>query len=287
MPEPAASILDAHVHLWDTRRFELAWLSNVPRLAARYSADDLGVAMGDVPVTGAVAVQAGESAAEAEWLTDISAGSHRLPSHVVLQYTPAAGAWLGTVQAAVDRSGMLPAGVRLPVHRRSADWTGLEGFAPLATRLEEEGIVLELLLRPDQIAVVRDLAVRHPRLQIVLCHLGLGSHEPTIQWRAALADLAGSSNVSAKISGLFARQGTPSEVDAGVRSAVAAAMETIGADRLMFGSDWPMSTLVGDYAEIVDRTAGTLRDLTADESSAVWRRTAERIYAPAARRPTA
>jgi L-fuconolactonase len=278
MPEPADAILDAHVHLWDTSRFELEWLANVPLLAQRYRVADLRAAIAGLPVTGAVAVQAGDTAAEAEWLLDVAARSDVIPSRVVLQYAPAAGAWLGAVQPVIDRTRSLPAGVRLPLHRRPADWTDLEGLGVLLSRLEEHGIVLELLLRPDQLAVVRDLAAEHPRLQIVLCHLGLGSHEPTASWQAALAELGGSPTVSAKISGLFARSGTRSDADAAVRGAVAAAIETLGPHRLMFGSDWPMSTLAGDYEAIVDRTARALPDLTADESRSVWGRTAERLY---------
>jgi L-fuconolactonase len=278
MPDPAGRFVDAHVHLWDTDRFELAWLANVPRLAPRYRADDLRMAIGELPVAGAVAVQAGDSAEEAEWLGRAVADDVNLPSRVVLQYTPAPEARLGVVQVTVDRNGLLPAGIRLPVHRRDADWTDLEGLETLIPYLDRQGIVLELLLRPDQLAVVDELAAQHPRLDIVLCHLGLGSQEPTQSWQAALAGIAGRSNVSAKISGLFGRPGTRTHVDAVVRRAVVTAIEALGPDRLMFGSDWPMSTLIADYAEIVERTWSTLPELTTDESSSLWSGTAERIY---------
>jgi L-fuconolactonase len=278
MTDPADRIFDAHVHLWDTSCFELAWLANVPRLGGRYLPDDLRVAIADRPVTGIVAVQAGESDDEADWLFHAAVEPADLASRVVLQYRPAPEKWLGEVQPAVERLGIAPTGIRLPLQRRSADWTDLEGLSALLEGLEERGMMLELLLRPDQIDVIPELAAEHPRLEIVLCHLGIGSHDPTPQWRAALASLAGSPNVSAKISGLFARSGTRADVDLAVRGAVATAVDNLGPDRLMFGSDWPMSTLVADYAEVIDRTAGILPALTTDESSAVWRRTAERVY---------
>lgn len=279
MSDSPSSLVDAHVHLWDTSRFELAWLANVPALAARYTADDLRAAGGDLPVAGAVAVQAGESAEEAEWLFGAVTGaeSDALPARVVLQYAPAASGWLGAVQSAVDEFGTLPAGIRLPIHRRAADWRDLEGLGALLDGLEEHGMALELLLRPDQLAVVHDLAIEHPRLDIVLCHLGLGTAAPTPEWRAALTTLMSTPNVAAKVSGLFS-PGTLGEADARIRDAIAEAMNALGPSRLMFGSDWPMSTRVGAYGDIVERTALALPELATAESAAIWRRTAERIY---------
>jgi L-fucono-1,5-lactonase len=281
MPESPSSILDAHVHLWDTSRFELPWLANVPELSDTYGAGDLSAAVGNLPVQGAVAVQAGESSAEAAWLLGDdtgAAGAGALPTRVVLQYAPAADGWLGAVHRVAAEHLSSVAGVRIPLHRRSPDWTDLEGLEALVSGLEERGLILELLLRPDQTPVVHDLAREHPGLDIVLCHLGVAAAPPTPEWRAAMANLATIDNVSAKISGLFSPLGTMGEGDARARDAVAEAVDTLGPDRLMFGSDWPMSTRVGAYAEVVERTARLLPELTLEESAAIWRRTTERLY---------
>ena len=278
MADPPSVVVDAHIHLWDTSRFDLTWLADVPELADRYTPDDLRGAIGDLPVGGAVAVQAGESAEEATWLlgavtrTDPDA----LPCRAVLQYAPATTGWLGAVHTAVD--GGLPAGIRLPIHRRAADWRDLHGLDVLLRGLEAHGLVLELLLRPDQIAVVGELAADHPRLEVVLCHLGLGPAAPSAEWRSALTTVAARANVSAKISGLFSPHGVAGSADTGPRAAVAAAMDLFGPDRLMFGSDWPMSTRVGGYSEVFERTALTLPDLTTAQSAAFWGHTAEHLY---------
>ncbi len=281
MADRSRGILDAHVHLWDTGRFELTWLASVPELSPRYEAGDLRAAVGALPVESAIAVQAGESADEAAWLLGDdtgAAGAGALPTRVVLQYAPAAEGWLGAVHDVATGRGPLPSGIRIPLHRRKADWTDLAGLSTLLRGLEERGMVLELLLRPDQIAVVPALAAAHPRLGVVLCHLGLSTAEPTPEWRAALATLTGRPNVSAKISGLFSPRGTPQHGDARPRAAVAHAIAALGPDRLMFGSDWPMSTRVGPYTEVVERTALLLPELTPEQSAAIWHGTAERVY---------
>ncbi|MFB9311000.1 L-fuconolactonase [Agromyces hippuratus] len=275
-----ASIVDAHIHLWDAAAFELPWLVNVPALRGRYSAGDYLAAVGDVPVRAAVVVQAAESAAEAAWLADAldDARGDSFEAAMVVQFSPAHGDWLGRVQPAVDARGELPQGVRLPVHRRDPDWTDLDGLPGLLRGAEERGLVVEVLCRPDQVAALDGLAARHPRLVFVLDHLGLGASEPDAVWHSAVHGLRSRPNVLAKVSGLFAPGEAVAEGDARAARAVGIALEAFGPERLMFGSDWPMSSRAGGYAEVVERTAVALGPLTGFEREALWSGTVRTTY---------
>ena len=67
--------------------------------------------------------------------------------------------------------------------------------------------------------------------------------------------------------------------DAGrVAAAAHAAVDLLGAERLLFGSDWPMSARVAPYGEIVGRTARALPRLDDAAVSALWSGTAARLY---------
>ncbi len=124
MTDPPQSIIDAHVHLWDTSRFDLPWLADVPELSTRYEAGDLRAAVGKAPVQELVAVQAGESAVEAAWLLGEDTGASGVgafSTRVVLQYEPSRKGWLGAVHSvAADRLARI-AGIRIPLHGRPAD----------------------------------------------------------------------------------------------------------------------------------------------------------------------
>jgi L-fuconolactonase len=271
----AAEVVDGHVHFWDTREFELAWLAGAPHLLQHYSPDELRRQSGEPPAS-VLAVQAGGSREEADWLIKWSHAADGFVSGAVLQFSPSPGAWAGVVTPLFNGGvKAMPAGVRVPVHRAEADWTDLEGLHDLAVGLQQRGLVLEALLRPDQLDAVGRIAARYPSLTVVLCHLGLADHIPDSAWRAAFARLAGRPNVSAKVSGIFggATDG---------HSAVATALDAFGPDRLLFGSDWPMSTAVGSYREVMDRTAAALGSLSASEADAIWRATATRLYRLAA-----
>lgn len=84
-------------------------------------------------------------------------------------------------------------------------------------------------------------------------------------------------NVTAKLSGLDTAAGPGWTADE-LRPAVDVALEAFGPERLMFGSDWPVSRLVSTYREVVDAAASLVGDLSASEQAAILGGTAARVY---------
>ncbi|WP_285101655.1 amidohydrolase family protein [Promicromonospora sp. MEB111] len=272
-------IVDAHVHLWDTGAMRISWFAERLGLPRRVGPDDLAraTATSPVPVRAAVAVQAADTEGEARWLAARAAGHGPLPGPVVLQYDTRPGgpaAWAGMAQPLLD-DGVPVAGVRLAVPGGAADLSDVAGLDALCAGLAGTGRVLETLVRPEQLPAVAALADRHPALDVVVCHLGLGTGAPDGAWRAALADVAARPRVHAKLSGLH----TAGPADAGRVALIArAAVDLLGPERLLFGSDWPMSARVAPYAEVVGRTARALPRLDDAAVSALWSGTAARLY---------
>jgi L-fuconolactonase len=104
--------------------------------------------------------------------------------------------------------------------------------------------------------------------------IGRADWEP---WRTLISDAARNPRVCAKLSGLY-----PDGVDwsgADVRPFVEFALELFGADRLMFGSDWPVSELAGGYAKVWAELSKIFDQLSATERAAVLGGTARGFYA--------
>ena len=272
-------IVDAHVHLWDTAAMRVSWFRDDLGLPARVGPDDLAraVATSPLPVRAAVAVQAADTEGEARWLARQVAAHGPLPGPVVLQYDARPGhddAWAGMAQAVID-DGVAVAGIRLAVPGRAADLSDVAGLDALCEGLAATGRVLETLVRPEQLPAVAVLAGRHPGLDVVVCHLGLGAGDPDASWRDALAAVAARPRAHAKLSGLHT---TAPHAAARVAVAARAAVDLLGPERLLFGSDWPMSARVAPYAQVVERTAAALPVLDGAAATAVWSGTAARLY---------
>jgi len=285
----AGGIVDAHVHLWDTAAVRIPWFRDDLGLPARVGPDDLARAVGTspVPVRAAVAVQAADTAGEARWLARQAAAHGPLPGPVVLQYDARpddAGAWAGMAQPVID-DGVPVAGIRLAVPGGAADLSDVAGLDALCEGLAASGRVLETLVRPEQLPAVAALAGRHPDLGVVVCHLGLGAGDPDPAWRDGLAALAARPRAHAKLSGLHratSDHDAPEEATR-VAAAVRTAVDLLGPERLLFGSDWPMSARVSPYAEIIERTTRALPALDDAAAAAVWCGAADRLYGAAMR----
>ncbi|WP_030438015.1 amidohydrolase family protein [Actinoplanes subtropicus] len=114
-----------------------------------------------------------------------------------------------------------------------------------------QGLAFDLVIRSDQIAAAARLAGELPEVRFVLDHLG----KPAIRdgrfgpWAADLALLAACPNVTAKVSGLVTEAAWESWSVDDLRPFVDEALRLFGPDRLMFGSDWPVSTLASAYGK--------------------------------------
>jgi L-fuconolactonase len=136
--------------------------------------------------------------------------------------------------------------------------------------LDRAGLAFDLMLRPEHLPTAVVIARAHPSLRLVLDHLGKppvasGRLEP---WAGQLRRLAAEPNVSAKLSGLqtmAARDWSPADLDPFVTTA----LDAFGPDRLLFGSDWPVSTSAASYADVVAVAERACEGLSATERAGV------------------
>jgi L-fuconolactonase len=90
--------------------------------------------------------------------------------------------------------------------------------------------------------------------------------------------LAAAPNTTAKLSGLVTEVPLPHWTAADLRPAVEDALDTFGADRLMFGSDWPVCLLASSYQRWVDTLGELLDGQDGADQESVWGETARRVY---------
>jgi L-fuconolactonase len=80
--------------------------------------------------------------------------------------------------------------------------------------------------------------------------------------------------VTCKLSGAHT---TPARAD-DLRPYYEAVLAAFGPDRLMFGSDWPVSALAASYGEVCGLYRELTAELTTAEQEAIFDGTARRVY---------
>ena len=246
-------IIDTHTHFYDpTRPQGVPWpgkndkLLYLPVLPAEYKklAQPFGV-------VGAIVVEASPWLEDNQWLLDLAAKETFLVG-VIGHLDPMSD----------DFEKNLRRFARNPLYRgiriSHQDLTvGLK--ADLVERcklLIEQNLVLDVNGGPEMPADVARLAEKLPKLRIVINHcanLRIDGKEPPPKWRAGMQAAAKHANVFCKVSALVessAQKPAPRDVDY-YRPELDALWKDFGEDRLIFGSNWPVSDNGAPFATVV------------------------------------
>jgi L-fuconolactonase len=147
--------------------------------------------------------------------------------------------------------------------------------------LAERGLTFDIpAVIPRHLEHVPTLAKEVPELSIVIDHLA----KPPIKdrgwepWASLLSRAAEAPNVYAKVSGLNTAADFETWTAQDLQPYIDHAIASFGADRLMFGSDWPVAILAGDYQKVWEETNLALADLRPDDRSAILGGTANAVY---------
>lgn len=271
--------IDAHLHLWERSRGGYRWIT--PELGPLYAditAERARTELDGCGVRRAVLVQADDTAADTEYMIGV-ARAHDWVAGVVgwvrLDETDEATRqlerWLAT--------GRL-CGIRHLVHDDPRDdFLALPTVRRSLSALAAAGLPFDVPdAWPRHLAGVAELADDLPELTVVVDHLGKppadGSERAA--WRRVLTAVAARPNTVAKVSGLQA-PGRPVTL-AGTRPVWETALELFGPERLMWGSDWPMTLLTDGYAGTWAVLSSLIGELTPAEQQQLLGGTAGHVY---------
>jgi L-fuconolactonase len=276
---PAGRVVDAHLHLWDLQRSRYAWVT--PALGPLHATFTPAQARRELEgsgVTAAVLVQAEDSERDTELMLEVAASEPWVAGVVGwIQLDDPARA-----EAQLDRWQGFPAirGVRHLLHDDPREGLlQLPAVRASLRQVADRGLTFDVPdAWPRNLLATADLAAAIPDLPVVIDHLGKPpfGRSDWPAWRSALASAAGQPNVVAKVSGLE-QPGRPLSAEE-VRPAWDAALELFGPDRLMWGSDWPMTVRSGGYAPTRRVLEELVAELSPTERSAVREGTATRVY---------
>jgi predicted TIM-barrel fold metal-dependent hydrolase len=290
------STVDAHFHIW--RQDDLPWLAGPmqPRIFGPY--EDIrrdypiGEYLGDITGTGvarAVYVQAnwppGRAEDEAGWIESVAEESG-WPQALVAY----ADMTVEDVRPALDRLARFP---RLRGIRQQFHWhdTPAFRFAPHADlcrvpavqrnvdRLAAYELVFDLQVFAPQMDGACALADACPDTTLVLQHAGMledMSEDGRTAWRTAMAALAQRPNVVAKLSGFgtFLHRCDPAHIEWLTAETVA----LFGAERCLWGSNFPIEKLWTDYATLLAAHRDAAAGLSDGQQRAIFNDTACRVY---------
>jgi L-fuconolactonase len=289
-PEPA--IVDAHHHVWDIAVRPQPWLDTASALAPlrrSFLLQELAPQATAVGVTATVVVQTVTEPGETPELLTLAATEPLVAA--VVGWTdlsaPSVADALGELAAMAG--GQHLAGIRHPLLTEpDPEWLERPDVRRGLSALAAAGLAFDLVLPPSKLPAAVRAAASLPDVRFVLDHLGNVEvlPRPDPAWAAAFTALARLPNTACKLSGIFSVPAPADEPgsrrDPGsvthLRPYLDLALDNFGPDRLMFGSDWPVSTLGASYTDIVTAALTLTSALSGPERAAILSGTAMTVY---------
>ena len=270
--------IDAHQHFWLLADRGDAWPP--PELAAIYHdflPDDLIPRLTQSGIDGTVLVQTLPSEDDTTFMLGLAAR---------YAFIQAVVGWVDL--KAVDASERIQA---LAMHPKlkglrpmlqdipDDDWIADPALAPAIETMQRHNLSFDALVTPRHLSSLMVFANRFPDMPIVIDHAAkppIATGDITL-WKQNITRLAAHPHIHCKLSGLVTEAALQWQVT-DLRPVVDHVLEAFGADRVMWGSDWPVVDLAADYGCWVKTTDLLLAGLDDVDRKQVLGLNAKRFY---------
>ena len=271
--------IDAHQHFWEYHPEEYPWITEeLGMLRRSFLPSDLAPELIKSGLEGSIAVQARQSLTESRWLLSLAEKN----SHIL-----GVVGWVDLCSDQIDAqlaefsSHPQFVGVRHVVQDEPDNSFMLRpDFLNGIDRLKNHGLSYDILIFPKQLEAALQLVAQFPEQPFVIDHIAKpsikdGSLQP---WQKHIKEFSKFPNVNCKISGMVTEADWENWKQEDMKPYLETVMETFSPNRLMYGSDWPVCLLAGNYCRIIDLAAHYISQLSTQDQELVFGGTAAQFY---------
>ena len=246
-------IIDAHHHLWQYSSTNYSWIdSSMSFLQQDFLLKELNQVCQKNNVDGTVVVQARESIEETRWLLSLANKSELIKGVV---------GWIDlksddlTEQLAAFSVEKKLVGFRHVIQGEADELSLKSGSFLMGLKLlAKYNYRYDLLIFPNQLQSAIAMLEKVPELNVVLDHIAkpnMKTHEGFQQWQSDIELLAKNPKVYCKLSGLVTEADWTNWQGKDFQPYLDTVLACFGEKRVMYGSDWPVCLLAGEYEDVL------------------------------------
>jgi L-fucono-1,5-lactonase len=271
--------IDSHQHFWRYSPQRDAWITDEMSVLKRdFLPQDLIPELSANGVGASIAVQADQSERETLFLLDCAARHPEIAG--VVGWVDLCASNLPERLAFFSQFKKLR-GFRHIVQGEPDDRFLLrEDFCRGVACLPDFDFTYDILIHPKQLPAACEFVGRFPSQPFVIDHLakpGIRAKEID-RWREQIRVIASHPNVFCKLSGVITEADWSKWSADDCRPYLDGVFEAFGADRLMFGSDWPVCLLAGTYRQVKGLVVDYTKNLPAADRESILGLNATRFY---------
>lgn len=271
--------IDAHQHFWKYEPIKHAWIDDSMSVIRQdFMPSDLKKVYDENEIDGCVAVQADQTLEETNFLIGLST-KHDFIKGVV--------GWVDLRAKNVDE-----------VLKEYSEHNKIKGFRHIVqgepdhnfllrsdflrgiSYLEKYDFVYDILIFPHQLGATLEFVKRFPQQKFVIDHIA----KPYIKdgyyngWAALMKEIAKHANVYCKLSGMITEADHNAWTPEQINPYMELVLSAFGSDRVMFGSDWPVCLVAGEYVEVKQLVSDFISKLSLIEQAKIMGTNAIEFY---------
>ena len=276
-------LLDTHQHLVYRNEANYSWTKDIPPLATEdFTVDSYLSLTKDLGIGGTLFMETGvddpDYQKEAHFIKSLMDDNKNGIKGLIFSIRPEENdnfdSWLE------ETLSMGVSGFRRILHVMPDDTSKSEVFRNNVKKIGNAGKPFDICYLPTQLKIAVDFAKACDDMHLVLNHCGV----PSIaageidQWGKDIKELSQLPNVICKLSGLMAYCAPGTSSLETIKPYVDHVLNCFGADRIVWGSDWPVVNLGKGIQEWIKVTREILSNLSKSEAESIGYLNAQNIY---------
>jgi len=271
--------IDAHQHFWKYDPWVYSWINeDMSRIRKDFLPADLAPILKEHHMDGCIAVQARQIEEETHFLLDL-ARNHTFIKGIVGWINLLADDLEERLSEYADQP--LLKGFRHSLQDEADPAFILQPRFQKGLRLlQKYNFTYDLLIKPPQFQATIKSLDSYNEMPMVLDHMA----KPLIKsgeiksWRKDIWALAKNERVFCKLSGMVTEADWQNWKYEDLVPYLETVLEAFGPDRLMYGSDWPVCLVAGDYKNILAVVERFVQTLSAEEQKKIMGTNAAHFY---------
>ena len=272
-------VIDSHQHFWKYEPVKHSWIDDdMSVIRKNFLPSDLAKVYQENSIDGCVAVQADQTLEETDFLIDLASINNFIKGivgwvdlraenieNVLEKYSTdkIVKGFRHVVQGEVDHNFLLR-----------------PNFSRGISLLEKHNFTYDILVFPHQLGSVLEFVKKFPHQKFVIDHIA----KPYIKdgyfegWATMMTAIGKHENVSCKMSGMVTEADFNIWTPEQIHPYMDTVLEAFGSKRILFGSDWPVCLVAGNYSKIKKLTTDFISQLSKIEQNSIMGNNAIEFY---------
>lgn len=270
--------IDAHQHFWKFDPVRDSWIDeSMQKIQSDFLPEDLLPLLQENQFSGCVAVQASQSEDETNFLVNLAAKNDFIKG--VVGWVDLRGV---TIEERLNHfsSNKIIKGFRHVVQGEPDDFMLRKDFQNGISALKQFNFTYDILIFHRQLPAAIELVNQFPDQPFVIDHIAKPDIKSgdILSWKKGIQEISKAENVFCKISGMVTEADWKNWKTDDLKPYLDVIFENFSADKLMFGSDWPVLNVASNYAQVVKTLEDYMAQLPVENQNKIWYENAISFY---------